>query len=176
MGLGGEAARAVRPALSQGVQSAHPGHSRTWGPSLSRGQPDWGERLPPLPSRPHPLPGWAAYFGSRSGQPVVSQAGWTQEEGSGGWDIGVPLRVKCRCNSSLLRCCPLAGRGLRTLTCAGRVASLFGGTRGLDESDACLTVSPSHVLLHQNWQPLCQGFPTPNLGTGPWTVRNRAAQ
>lgn len=116
-----------------------------WGPSFGRGQSDWGERPPPLPSRASPLAWLGCLFWEQ--EPLPRQA---RSKRKGVW-LGRwgPLRggsvgaaPPCPCCGA----CTLAGCGFRTLMCVGRVASLIEDTGGPD-GDECVPVSPPHVLL-----------------------------
>uniref|UniRef100_A0A4W2F8Q5 FXYD domain-containing ion transport regulator n=1 Tax=Bos indicus x Bos taurus TaxID=30522 RepID=A0A4W2F8Q5_BOBOX len=75
VGLGGETAEGSAASSGPGgAKCSAPGHSRTFGGLLSAGDSLTGVSVPrPSPPGPHPWPGWAAYFGSRSRFPEAPQ-------------------------------------------------------------------------------------------------------
>ena len=92
VGLGGETAEGSAASSGPGgTKCSAPGHSRTFGGLLSAGDSLTGVSVPhPSPPGPHPWPGWAAYFGSRSRFP-----GKPDPRGREcGWDVGVPSGVE----------------------------------------------------------------------------------
>ena len=89
-----------------------------WGPSFGRGQSDWGERPPPLPSRASPLAWLGRLFWEQ--EPLPRQAR-PKRKGVwlGRWGGSVGAAPPCLCCGA----CTLAGCGFRTLACRS-VASL----------------------------------------------------
>lgn len=152
MGWGWEG-RPLRAAQSSsgpgGPKCSPPARPDVWGPSFSRGQPDWGER--PLPSPPGLTPCLAGppILGAGVASPWLPRQARPKRKGVwvGRWGSpGVGVWVQ-RLPPLLLRVHPGWG-GFRTLTCVGWVASQFGGTGGSDEeyrfSDCLYPTSCSH--------------------------------